>query len=292
MSTAHQTERFSEAFDRMLTSSQQSDFDHHLATCEQCTTEFEQYRTTIAKVRDLPLAKMPTPVRIPAGLSPRPSRFGGILGYFRRGRGAATAVGLVAAAGLLVLASHQTSSTNPPATSAALKPGVLAPAALSPLSGGQAQAQGAANVAPKAYPAFSCTATRLPAAGVSPPATYGDVVTVSGNGNNATKITVAVPNGTVHAGEPVPVYARATVSLETVGAHGTTPAPPTSIGPCIQASTQATAQPVNNSSLSEVNIPGTARSGDKITIVATVPAGSDNIAVLPELQATLTLTVQ
>lgn len=286
MSTDHQTERFSEAFDRMLTSSRQRDFDRHLATCEQCSTEFEQYRTTIAKVRDLPLAKMPTPVRVPAGLAPQRSRFGGILGYFRRGRGAATAVGLVAAAGLLVLASHQTSSTNSPATSAALKPGVLAPAALSPLSGGQAQ--GAA----KAYPAFSCVATRLSAAGASPPATYADVVTVSGNGNNATKITVAVPNGTVHAGDTVPVYARATVSLEIVGAHGTTPAPPTSIGPCIQASTQATPQPVNSSSLSEVNIPGTARSGDKVTIVATVPAGSDNIAVLPELQATLTLTVR
>jgi hypothetical protein len=288
VSASHQTERFSEALDRMLSSSQQRDFDEHLAKCEACSSEFEQYSGAIAKVRALPLAKMPTPVRIPADLSPRTSRLDGILGYFKRGRGAATAVGLLAAAGLLLVASRQTSTTS---QATALKPAVLTPA-LSPISGGQAQAGSAALAAPKPNAAFSCAATLLPANGPAVPSTYSDVVTVSGNSGSSTRITVAVPSATVHAGDTIAVYARATVALQSVGSPGSSPSAPIAIGPCIQTSTSATAQAVNSSSLANVKIPSTSHPGDKVTVVAIVPAGSGGIATLPDLQATLTLTVQ
>lgn len=287
MSDKHQTERFSEALDRMLSSSQQRAFDEHLAKCETCSSEFEQYSGAIAKVRALPLAKMPAPVRIPPDLSPRTSRLDSILGYFKRGRGAATAVGLLAAAGLLLVASRQT-STTPQAT--ALKPAVLTPA-LSPISGGQAQA-GAANAVPKPNTSGSCAATLLPANTATLPANYGDVVTVSGNSGTATRITVAVPSATVHAGDTIAVYAHATVALQSVGAPGSSPSAPISIGPCVQILVPGSAQAVNSASLADVKIPSTSYSGDKITVVATVPAGSGDIATLPELQATLTVTVQ
>jgi len=287
VSDNHQTERFSEALDRMLSSSQQRGFDEHLAKCEKCSSEFEQYSGAIAKVRALPLAKMPTPVRIPADLSPRTSRLAGIVGYFKRGRGAATAVALVAAAGLLLVASRQM-STTPQAT--ALKPAALTPA-LSPISGGQAPA-GAAIAVPKPNTSGSCATTSLPANTAAVPATYSDVVTVSGNGGSSTRITVAAPSATTHAGDTIPVYARATVALQSVGSPGSSPSAPIAIGPCIQTSTSATARAVNNSSLADVTVPGTAHPGDKITVFATVPAGSGGIATLPELQATLTLTVQ
>jgi hypothetical protein len=42
----------------------------------------------------------------------------------------------------------------------------------------------------------------------------------------------------------------------------------------------------------DVSIPGSAPAGEKIVVYATVPAGSGNIAALPQLQAMLTLTVQ
>jgi anti-sigma factor RsiW len=200
----HQTERFSEALDRVLTSSQQRKFEQHLSTCDKCTTDYEQYRATIAKVRALPLAKMPVPVRIPADMAPRHSFAEGILGYLRRGRGVPTAIALVAAAGILVFASRQTSTTNPPGAASALRPAIVSPA--NGLNASQAQAAAGLSVPKAADSTVSCVAALLPGP-ASPPSTYSNVVTVRGSNGAATEITIAAPSATVHAGDSIAVFA-------------------------------------------------------------------------------------
>jgi Putative zinc-finger len=288
VSAVHQTERFSDALDRALTSSEQREFDQHISACGECAAAYSQYRETIGKVRSLPMAKMPVPVRIPADLLPRRSWTEGLRAYLRRGRGVPTAIALVAAAGLLVVASRQSTVNNSSGSESALRPAVVSPVSGAG-SGAQAQAAGAA---PKAADiAASCVATLLPHP-VAPPPSYGNVVTVRGSNGIATQITVAAPSSKVHAGDTVPVFASATVSLQSTGARDSTPSAQIAIGPCVETSTPATAKTVDGSALADVSIPASAHAGDKIVVYATVPAGSGNLATLPQLQVMLTLTVQ
>ena len=291
--TEHVESLFSPAFDDELAPRQRAEFDAHLFDCPTCAMGFVEYRNVLTTVRALPPVAMPVRVRLPHDVLTTPTAWQRMARSLRRGRGVPTALGLVAAAAIIVFALHG----NPVPTGGSSVATVTSPlvgngSALAPAAPRAAEAQAAAT--PAGCRAALLTVTQR--AAVSP-TNDTDSITVGNPATDGTHITLSVPSATVTAGTSVSVWASATVSPTGVAAPGTATPAPLAFGPCIvvksvdEGTTTTQIATVNGGGFVDVQLPPTLRKGDRVTVEALVPAASGGNVQVPALQATLTLTV-
>ena len=307
----HQEARdlFSDAFDNELEGALHRDFQAHLQECADCRSEFGEYRRALQAMRAMPEVKMPVAVTIPQSPPTARGRFGFSL---TSGRGLASVAGLAAAAAILLVSTQFHGASSPsPGSSLSL---------LTPTAGSGPKFQ-----APLAADAQAGVAGCSPAIIVKDSVPSGGNSTTTTTGGSHLHLYTAV--STVAAGDTVTVYAAATIAVASVAAPGSTPSAPTVVAPCVSLmppgvglsaipseemansggsvssgsafaqdargpATAITWRAVDDSSRTTIIIPSTARSGDIITVVAEVPAGSGGIATAPAMEAVLNLRVR
>lgn len=288
---------FSAACESELSDTDRHAFDEHLRNCPRCSRLFADFTTAVDAVRSLPPARMPVAVRVPQA---RPqSAWPRVELLLSAGRrllrprvGWGTAVGLLAAAGILVVAlRHPGTATSPPGASS-----------ISQASGAAA----ASGCAPAAIgPSASAYANRVVATSPNSP---------------GQQLVLASSSSAYSAGSQVTVYAAVTAPLPQSRPVGATPlaSPPVvTIPACVQVVVDGATQPpgvpagaVADSGSSGsapiqapaggtaapagtvvVSIPAGLPPGTVVRLVATAPGGSA-LAGNPPLRAELTVTVR
>ncbi len=66
------TEQLSAFFDKQLSAGEQTVFDAHLSTCQQCQQNLSDMRLTIALLRAIPEEEVPRSFVLPSRLAPVP----------------------------------------------------------------------------------------------------------------------------------------------------------------------------------------------------------------------------
>lgn len=227
MASRHVDSRFSEAFDGMLDDAGRHRFDDHLAGCARCRDAFADYAAALQAVRELPAARMPVPVGMPATApqlapEPRSPRWTiSLQAWLLHPAPAVAGLGL-AAAGIaaVILAVHVghggNLATNQQTGGTALQQNESAGA------GSNAGGQAPAAAGPARLTAPNC-AFRIPAAaGGGAPQGFDNAVRQSDPSRPGQQLILATSGAAVHAGDSVTVYAR----LITAGSD-------TAIVPCV-----------------------------------------------------------
>jgi anti-sigma factor RsiW len=109
MTPRHLDDLFSAAYEDELSPADQTRFESHMQACEPCAAAYEEFKTGIAALRELPKARMPHAVHLPSTLpvAERPSRPTIGLSWFNLGllrRFPATAVAGAVAIVLVIIA--------------------------------------------------------------------------------------------------------------------------------------------------------------------------------------------
>jgi putative zinc finger protein len=330
MAERHVEALFALACDGRLDPAARRRFEAHLASCERCALGFADHSAAADALRGLPPARMPVPVRLPTH-APRAAHTGLIQRLGLRSPMGVSVLGLSAAAAALVVglvAVHYTRGQQA-GSNAALAQGALsssasssgavapdfiqAPATPAPFGAGggtgsagfayRTSAQGPgrpgevlvlatalnryapgatvmveAQLVPASSPAIAAAPAPAQAGG---PAHAGATPQPTSLGVSSSGIGASIPS----------VLALPTVSLlsgavpEDVRAPAAGAAAPPSPTPV------AVAVPAGGPGLFTVTIPATARPGDVLTIVATVPAGDPSAADTSPITAVLQIVV-
>jgi hypothetical protein len=298
----HVERLFSEAYDSMLPAAARARFEEHLAGCAQCRAAYDDYRVALFAVGELPAARMPVAVVLPA--SPPQvemgaiSRWRALLAALRQPRAMAAAAGLaavgVAAVTIAVRVNH---GSNSPTLALGGTSSNTVPAQLfAPNNPNGAAAGGAVpQCSPSAEP------------GSAPvPSSFANSKVVNDSSRPGEQLVVATERQRYGAGSTVLVYARlvtphsaAPAYLPCVTLHG----PPSSAVSAAPQNASAddflkgiTASPtsagdVTSAPLLTVTIPPGTPAGTVLHIVAQIPVNVPSTADSTPLVADLTIIV-
>ncbi|HZS13749.1 MAG TPA: zf-HC2 domain-containing protein [Candidatus Dormibacteraeota bacterium] len=222
MGARHVTELFSAAYDGALSPAERRRYDEHLSACSDCATAADQFRQAIDAVHQLPAARMPQRVvlpatppqperrRMPAALAPLAARLP------RPQITPAWGAGLMAAAGIaavVVVVHAHVGGPSPTSAPAAL--GASAPDRAVPAIGGgsagsaAAPKQAAAGIGTCPLPlAVVPQPSGLPAA----PPGFTNVATATSQQRPAEQLVLATTSASYSPGSQVLIYAALTTS--------------------------------------------------------------------------------
>lgn len=320
MAERHVEALFAPAYDGRLDDGQRRRFDDHLSTCDQCAAAFADHCAAGDALRSLPAARMPVPVRLPSH-APRPAhrslrerlalQSGGRL--ILMGAGATAAV--VVAAFLVLHNAQQNTLTTSGAEAVGTRGGAATGTSIS--SSSSSHSAYAAGAAPQFGGAGSAT-------------DFSNAVTVERSGRSGEVLVLATTQQSYAAGATVQVDARLVFRRASVATPAPVPgitqqAPPAAaaqpraglsdvaLAPVIAEPVVSLLSPTSlsgaasgaapsqapiaiatsagTSGFFQLTIPATARSGEVLTIVATVPAGVPSSADVLPVTAVLQITV-
>jgi hypothetical protein len=211
--TAHVSDQLSAAYDGDLDAEGRSAFDAHIAACGACAGAWAEFGRAVDAVRALPMARMPHPVRLPAGPPlPDAAAEGAVHAWLRRtlGRPAVSVAAVAAVAlGIGLGVSRPASQTAlAPAPQTAKGEADRGAAAGPPVGATPMASAAAGDAAAPAAVAAACPVTPLPA-GASMPGNGGNTVSYTSQG---TTLVLSVGRRSYHPGDTVPVIARASTA--------------------------------------------------------------------------------
>ena len=284
--SGHPEALFSAAYDGRLGSDQRAGFDRHLAGCPLCAVRFAELSTVVDVLHELEPARMPRPVRLPAG-SPAPQRaFAGlplVSGWWKRAvAGVAAAAVLAGAAGVAVIVAGHLRSASVVGGSASYGSG-SGPLSPGPRQPGAATGTCSGGCMSALAPTEGCTAQPLAIAAASAeqvPAGFGNRAIQD---DGTTRVVVATQASTFAAGQTVDIYARliddqtgavalpCTYLAELTGGHEpAAPGAPQLPSLAIPAARIA----VDGQPIVQATVPGSAAPGQTLQVVVEVPGGS------------------
>ena len=307
----HPEDLFSMAYEDDLSTRQQQQFDKHLAGCTECVAKYQAFRGTVNLLRADPVAKMPRPVRLPAGPPIAEKSVSGLArlrGFrLRVGAGLATAAAAAAALLLVTLGGHSPLTATGPNFASHDGGQGAAPAIASPIESPLPVA-----AAPYGAVPASCGATHLGIGTTTLPDGFDNGVAVTDPSRPTQELHLATVGNTASANSVVLVYARLSAPAVVAASPGTSGTQRSDLYvPCVGLTTSgsaalsvpgnqagydlATFSPTLTASgipLQKVTIPANLPVGTVVTIIAVVPAGNAGSSSGAELVATVTLTVR